>query len=167
MMLPAFALGGIAFQLPLGTLSDRFSRKTIIVVSLTIGAICFMIAQWFTSPVQLTTTFFIASMFVGSLFSLGMAYMTDLLPKSLLPVGNILCGMLYSVGSICGPAIGGVVLQHQDQLFFISVSCLLLLLLFAQRPFTKFSKYFSEKHEKTLTFFNPLLYNTIKQNKLF
>nr|WP_245191195.1 MFS transporter [Anoxybacillus suryakundensis] len=153
MILPAFALGGIAFQLPLGTLSDRFSRKTIIVVSLTIGAICFMIAQWLTSPVQLTTTFFIAGMFVGSLFSLGMAYMTDLLPKSLLPVGNILCGMLYSVGSICGPAIGGVVLQHQDQLFFISVSCLLLLLLFAQRPFTKFSKYFSEKNEKNIDAF--------------
>ncbi|GIW49947.1 MAG: hypothetical protein KatS3mg080_0558 [Anoxybacillus sp.] len=41
MMLPAFALGGIAFQLPLGTLSDRFSRKTMIVVSLAVGAICF------------------------------------------------------------------------------------------------------------------------------
>lgn len=152
-MLPAFAFGGIVFQLPLGTLSDRFSRKTMIVVSLTIGAICFMIAQWFTSPVQLATTFFIAGMFVGSLFSLGMAYMTDLLPKSLLPVGNILCGMLYSIGSICGPAIGGVVLQRQAQLFFVSISCLLLLLLLAQRPFTKFSKYFLKKREKNIDAF--------------
>ena len=153
MMLPAFALGGIAFQLPLGTLSDRFSRKMIIVVSLTIGAICFMIAQSFSSPILLTMCFFIAGMFVGSLFSLGMAYMTDLLPKSLLPVGNILCGMLYSIGSICGPTIGGIVLQQQERLFFFSVSSLLFLLLLAQRPFTKFSKYFSKKQEKNIDAF--------------
>lgn len=153
MMLPAFALGGIAFQLPLGTLSDRFSRKMIIVVSLTIGAICFMIAQSFSSPILLTMCFFIAGMFVGSLFSLGMAYMTDLLPKSLLPVGNILCGMLYSIGSICGPTIGGIVLQQQERLFFFSVSSLLFLLLLAQRPFTKFSKYFLKKQEKNIDAF--------------
>ncbi|ELK23048.1 MULTISPECIES: MFS transporter [Anoxybacillus] len=147
-MLPAFALGGIAFQLPLGVLSDRFSRKAMITVSLTVGSICFIIAQWFISPVPLTVTFFVAGMFVGSLFSLGMAYMTDLLPKSLLPVGNILCGMLYSIGSICGPAIGGIVLQQQERLFFFSVSSLLFLLLLAQRPLTKFSKYFSKKTRK-------------------
>ncbi|AKS37314.1 MFS transporter [Anoxybacillus gonensis] len=153
MMLPAFALGGIAFQLPLGTLSDRFSRKTMIIISLAVGAFCFAIATWFSSPVQLTTTFFVAGMFVGSLFSLGMAYMADLLPTSLLPVGNILCGMLYSIGSICGPAIGGIVLQQQEGLFFFSMSSLLLLLLFAQRPFTKFSKYFSKKQEKNVDAF--------------
>ncbi|EPZ39543.1 MULTISPECIES: MFS transporter [Anoxybacillus] len=153
MMLPAFALGGIAFQLPLGTLSDRFSRKTMIMISLAVGALCFAIATWFSSPVQLTTTFFVAGMFVGSLFSLGMAYMADLLPTSLLPVGNILCGMLYSIGSICGPAIGGVVLQKQEELFFFTMSSLLLFLLFAQRPFTKFSKYFSKKQEKNVDAF--------------
>ncbi|ASA97500.1 MFS transporter [Anoxybacillus sp. FSL W8-0382] len=152
-MLPAFALGGIAFQLPLGVLSDRFSRKAMITVSLTVGSICFIIAQWFISPVPLTVTFFVAGMFVGSLFSLGMAYMTDLLPKSLLPVGNILCGMLYSIGSICGPAIGGIVLQQQERLFFFSVSSLLFLLLLAQRPLTKFSKYFSKKQEKNIDAF--------------
>lgn len=152
-MLPAFALGGIAFQLPLGVLSDRFSRKAMITVSLTVGSICFIIAQWFISPVPLTVTFFVAGMFVGSLFSLGMAYMTDLLPKSLLPVGNILCGMLYSIGSICGPAIGGIVLQQQERLFFFSVSSLLFLLLLAQRPLAKFSKYFSKKQEKNIDAF--------------
>ncbi|PIC04213.1 MFS transporter [Anoxybacillus flavithermus] len=153
MMLPAFALGGIAFQLPLGTLSDRFSRKTMIMIALAMGALCFAIATWFSSAVQLTTTLFVAGMFVGSLFSLGMAYMADLLPTSLLPVGNILCGMLYSVGSICGPAIGGVVLQQQEELFFFTMSSLLLLLLLAQRPFTKFSKYFSKKQEKNVDAF--------------
>src|SRR5699024_3294836 len=39
--------------------------------------------------------------------SLGIAYMTDLLPNTLLPAGNIMISVWFSVGSIIGPLLSG------------------------------------------------------------
>jgi MFS family permease len=128
MILPAFAVGGIIFQLPLGLLSDRFSRKIVLMLALLIGCMSFITASIFSqSFIGLFACFFIAGMFVGSLFSLGMSYMADLLPKHLLPAGNLLCGILYSIGSIAGPFISGLVIQYwQGRSFFIVISFMLL-----------------------------------------
>jgi len=127
-ILPAFAAGGIIFQLPLGLLSDRLSRKAVLTFSLFIGCISFIAATFLShSFVGLLICFFISGMFVGSLFSLGISYMADLLPKHLLPAGNLLCGILYSVGSLIGPFIGGVVIQYwESKSFFLVISCMLL-----------------------------------------
>ncbi|HZG59472.1 MAG TPA: MFS transporter [Anoxybacillus sp.] len=127
-ILPAFAIGGIVFQLPLGLLSDRFPRKIVLIFALLIGCISFVTASIFSqSFIGLFVCFFVAGMFVGSLFSLGMSYMADLLPKHLLPAGNLLCGILYSIGSIAGPFISGLVIQYgQGGSFFIVMSFMLL-----------------------------------------
>ncbi|RAK19193.1 putative MFS family arabinose efflux permease [Anoxybacillus vitaminiphilus] len=127
-LLPAFTIGGIVFQLPLGLLSDRFPRKTVLIFALFIGCISFITASVLSqSFIALFVCFFIAGMFVGSLFSLGMSYTADLLPKHLLPAGNLLCGILYSIGSIVGPFISGVVIQYwQGGSFFIVISFILL-----------------------------------------
>jgi MFS family permease len=127
-ILPAFAIGGIVFQLPLGLLSDRFQRKIVLMFALLIGCISFITASMLSqSFIGLFVCFFVAGMFVGSLFSLGMSYMADLLPKQLLPAGNLLCGILYSVGSIAGPFISGLVIQYwQEGSFFIVMSFMLL-----------------------------------------
>ncbi len=37
--------------------------------------------------------------------------MTDLLPRHLLPAGNILSGIAFSLGSILGPVLGGVFIE--------------------------------------------------------
>ncbi len=126
-ILPAFSIGSIVFQLPLGSLSDRFQRKFVVAFALLIGSASFLIAWLFVhSLIGLFACFFVAGMFVGSLFSLGIAYMADLLPKHLLPTGNLLCGILYSVGSMSGPFITGVVMQYQQNgSFFITISFLL------------------------------------------
>ncbi|MBA2872553.1 MFS family permease [Anoxybacillus calidus] len=127
-ILPAFAIGGIVFQLPLGLLSDRWGRKIVLLFALLIGCISFITASMLSqSFIGLFVCFFVAGMFVGSLFSLGMSYTADLLPKHLLPAGNLLCGILYSVGSIAGPFISGWVIQYwQGESFFIVMSFMLL-----------------------------------------
>ncbi|KYD27450.1 hypothetical protein B4110_0468 [Parageobacillus toebii] len=67
-------------------------------------------------------------MFVGSLFSLGITYMADLLPKQLFPAGNLLCGMLYSIGSMIGPFMTGLMIQFgANHNFFFTISALLFL----------------------------------------
>ncbi|WP_285517872.1 MFS transporter [Thermolongibacillus altinsuensis] len=155
-ILPAFAIGGIVFQLPLGVLSDRFPRKKIILFSLIIGAVSFLLAQMLSpSVLGIIGSFFIAGMFVGSLFSLGMAYMADLVPKHLLPAGNILCGILYSIGSICGPFLVGVILQYNSGFFFLVISLFLLSisLAIAQPNLTKTKKIFFRKKRKNIDAF--------------
>jgi MFS family permease len=133
MILPAFSIGSIIFQLPLGLLSDRFQRKLVIGFSLFIGSVSFMSALFFVhSFIGLFVCFFVAGMFVGSLFSLGITYIADLLPKHLHPTGNLLSGILYSVGSMSGPFIIGLIIQYkQNGSFFIAISSLLLLVFIA------------------------------------
>ncbi|OQM47317.1 MFS transporter [Anoxybacillus sp. UARK-01] len=129
-ILPAFSIGSILFQLPLGIFSDRLGRKTVLITAVLLGSLSFISAQFFTnSPLGLFACFFVAGMFVGSLFSLGITYMADLLPKTLLPAGNLLSGILYSVGSMVGPFSLGVIIQYkQGGSFFVAVSTLLFLI---------------------------------------
>ena len=61
----------------------------------------------------------LAGMVIGSCFSLGLGFMTDLLPRHLLPAGNILSGIAFSLGSIMGPVLGGVFIEkYSIQAFY-------------------------------------------------
>jgi len=131
-LLPAFSIGSILFQLPLGMLSDRFQRKGVLSTALLIGTISFISALFFLhSFVGLFICFFVAGMFVGSLFSLGITYMADLLPKHLLPTGNLLSGIFYSIGSMCGPLFIGTMIPYGHGSFFLVISSLLFLVFIA------------------------------------
>ncbi|MFE8701470.1 MFS transporter [Cytobacillus sp. FJAT-54145] len=132
-ILPAFAIGSIIFQLPLGVLSDRYGRRNILMFVLFSGFLSFSAAGLLQESVTaLTICFFIAGMLVGSTFSLGITYMTDLLPKQLLPAGNLMCGIFFSFGSISGPFIGGLAIQYLKGVsFFYVISAMLLIIFFA------------------------------------
>ena len=65
-------------------------------------------------------------MFVGSTFSLGISYMADLTPKELLPTGNLICGIFFSIGSLSGPFLGGLFIQLFEGLSFLILIALLL-----------------------------------------
>jgi len=129
-LLPAFAIGSILFQLPLGILSDKYGRRTILMIALFTGFSSFTVASFLEHSIfAMFVCFFIAGMMVGSAFSLGISYMTDLVPKSLLPSGNILCGIFFSFGSISGPFLGGLYIQFfNDSSFFHVISFMLLIL---------------------------------------
>ncbi|MFP3358960.1 MFS transporter [Planococcus citreus] len=130
-ILAAFSIGAIATQLPLGELSDRIGRKKVLMIALSGGGLSFLVATFFESNAWLTLVLFVvAGMFVGSTFSLGISYMTDLMPKELLPTGNLLCGVAFSVGSLIGPAAGGLFLEVTEQLSFLLLITGILLTLF-------------------------------------
>lgn len=126
-ILAAFSIGGVVSQLPLGMLSDRFGRKPMLVILLAGGATTFFVGGLFEQFVwALVLSFFIAGLFVGSMFSLGIAYMTDLTPKGLLPTGNLLCGIAFSIGSLTGPFFGGLFLQFSSGVSFLWLVAALL-----------------------------------------
>lgn len=130
-MLAAFSLGAIATQLPLGALSDRIGRRNVLMIGLLGGAITFGAASFFETNAWVTVGFFaLSGMFVGSMFSLGISFMADLMPKDLLPTGNLLCGIAFSIGSLSGPFLGGLFIEYAGGLSFLLLIAAMLLLLF-------------------------------------
>ena len=130
-ILPAFAAGSIITQIPLGILSDSLGRKYVLQYILFGGFTIFLTAALIEQTVTgLLICFFIAGMLVGSTFSLGISYMTDLLPKELLPAGNIICGIVFSLGSISGPFFGGLAIQYLPNGNFLFVISMIQLVIF-------------------------------------
>ncbi|MCA0173569.1 MFS transporter [Bacillus sp. RAR_GA_16] len=131
-LLPAFVVGSLVFQMPLGIISDKFGRKNVLLISILIGWVCFSGAIFTTSIPLLFTLFFLSGMMVGSLFSLSITYLADLLPNSLLPTGNILAGIFFGIGSILGPYLGGVFIDWFARgSIFYAISGMLLSLFIA------------------------------------
>ncbi|UHA60578.1 MFS transporter [Metabacillus litoralis] len=132
-LLFSFAIGAITFQLPLGILSDKFGRRTVLMFILFTGFLSFTTASFVEhSPTALIICLFISGMVVGSTFSLGISYMTDLMPKNLLPTGNLLCGVAFSVGSLAGPYLGGIFIKYTNDIsYFFIISSMLLLIFIA------------------------------------
>lgn len=127
-ILSAFSIGGIVTQLPLGTLGDKIGRSTVVTYGLGIGAVLFVISIVFESNgYVLMALFACAGMVLGSMYSLGITYMSDLTPKELLPTGNILCGIFFSIGSLAGPIIGGLYLDLVDASFLWLVAGFLII----------------------------------------
>ena len=128
LILSAFSIGAIITQLPFGALGDRIGRYKVICSCLLLGSVMFFIGSFFEhSEWFVLIAFFFAGSFCGSMFSLGISYMTDLTPKQLLPTGNLLCSIFFSFGSLSGPFIGGVLVEHIDFSYLAIVAILLLL----------------------------------------
>lgn len=127
-ILASFSVGAITMQLPLGLLGDRIGRKKVIIGGLFAGGGLFIVGNLLeSSQILVAVSFFFAGMCAGSMFSLGITYMTDLTPKELLPTGNLLCGIFFSLGSLSGPFLGGLYLQILPQNgFLLFVSSILI-----------------------------------------
>ena len=132
-IIPAFSAGTLLTQVPLGMLSDRFGRRSILLIIILSGSLIFTAAGLLTPLVSgLFICFLLGGMMVGSTFSLGISYMADILPRHLMPAGNLLCSIFYSVGSIAGPYFGGLAIEHlPGGSFFYLISIMLALIFFA------------------------------------
>lgn len=130
-ILAAFSIGGIITQIPLGALGDKIGRRKIVLSSLLGGGIFFGLGSVVESYGMLVAiSFFCAGMFCGSLFSLGISYMSDLTPRELLPTGNLICSIFFSVGSLTGPLLGGLYLQYVHKYSFLLLVSLILMAIF-------------------------------------
>lgn len=129
LILPAFVIGSLITQIPLGALGDRIGRRNVLLWVTLLGTVGFSAAIFLAhSPVALAVIFLFTGMCVGSLYSMGMTFVSDLLPKALLPVGNILAGAAFSFGSMIGPSVGGLFIKwFSGGMFFAVIAAPLFL----------------------------------------
>lgn len=130
-IIPFFAACSLITQIPLGIMSDKFGRKPVLIGTLALGSMAFIFAALFEhSAFLLMAAFAFAGMMIGSIYSLGISYMADILPKSLLPAGNIMCGIAFSLGSISGPYLGGIYIEALAGIsFFYFISAVLVIIM--------------------------------------
>lgn len=111
-LLPFAGIGGLLLQLPLGIWSDRYGRRAILIASGVGGGLAFTLLPLAGEHFLLNLLLLmIAGGLVGSFFSLGLSYAADILPRHLLPAANVVSSFHYSLGSIAGPGVGGLLLQ--------------------------------------------------------
>ncbi|WP_010290858.1 MFS transporter [Kurthia massiliensis] len=128
-ILSAFSIGAISTQVPLGTLGDRIGRHKVVTFGLLGGAVMFMFATFVEFNEWLVLIAFLcAGMCCGSMYSLGISFMADLTPKDLLPTGNLICSIFFSIGSLSGPFLGGAFVEHVDMSYLTLVSLLLFVI---------------------------------------
>lgn len=120
-IISSFSVGTILFQVPIGILSDRIGRAKVLPIFVGVGAVVFFVTAFVSNSIVLIGMFFVLGIFLGSMYSLGLSYMTDLTPLELLPAGNILVGMSFSLGSIIGPSATGIMigLFGNDVFYFV------------------------------------------------
>ncbi|HAB7891837.1 TPA_asm: MFS transporter, partial [Listeria monocytogenes] len=122
MVISSFSVGTIIFQVPIGIVSDKFGRGKVLPLLTGAGAVVFVLTAFVKIPVLYVVFFFVLGILLGSLYSLGLSYMTDLTPLELLPAGNILVGMCFSFGSIIGPSATGMMIGiFGNQIFYFVV----------------------------------------------
>lgn len=125
-LITTFIVASILVQLPLGRLADHFGKKRILQIVLTLGTVLFALANLAVDHyVWLLVLFALAGAGLGSTYSLGLAYMTEVLPRSLLPTGNMLYSIAFSVGSISGPMIGAFWISLPKDVYFLMYTLIL------------------------------------------
>ena len=108
MLVSAFAIGSVIFQIPVGLLADRFDRR-LILLCVALGA-CFLALSLLTTGAKLVPTW-LALMglggLVGALYTVGLAHLSSRFRDADLVSANAAFVMLYSVGQMTGPPLIG------------------------------------------------------------
>jgi DHA1 family tetracycline resistance protein-like MFS transporter len=121
-----FAVMNFFFSPVLGSLSDRFGRRPVVLLSNFGLGLDYLLMAW--APA-------LGWLFVGRVISglttstipTGMAYMTDVTPPEKRAGVFGLLGAAFSIGFILGPAFGGILGAVNPRLPFLVAACLSLI----------------------------------------
>ena len=102
-----YALMQFIFSPILGSLSDRFGRRPVILVSLLGSAFDYLLLAWAPTLSWLVVGRIISGI-TGANFSAASAYIADVTPPEKRAAGYGMIGAAFGLGFIAGPAIGGL-----------------------------------------------------------
>jgi len=127
-MMAAGALGGIAFQTPLGRLADKIGRMQITVfatAACALGPLLIYLSG--ANPVALYAVMFVYVGVATGLYTLGLAIIGERFEGGSMVTANAAFIMAYGVGSLAGPAISGVGMEIINPYGLLIVSSALAL----------------------------------------
>ncbi len=122
-IISVFALMQFVFSPILGSLSDRFGRRRIILIATAGSAIDYAIMAW--APTL--AWFFVARIIAGStagVLSTANAYIADVTPPEKRAQAFGLLGAAFGIGFIIGPVLGGFLGNYSLRLpFWVAAGC--------------------------------------------
>lgn len=118
-----FALMQFVFSPILGSLSDRFGRRKVILIALAGSAIDYVVTGYAPNLTWMFIARMISGMTAGALATCN-AYIADVTPPEKRAQGYGLVGAAFGLGFVLGPAIGGFLGHINIRLpFFVAAGC--------------------------------------------
>lgn len=122
LLLTIAVLGNVAFQIPLGIVSDRIDRRLLLLFCASVGTIGALTLPYMpVEGVPFTIAIFLVTGIVGSLYTVGLAHLGSRFHGADLAAANAAFVMLYSLGLIIGPPLVGFGMDLYDPYGFALV----------------------------------------------
>jgi len=121
-----YALMQFIFSPVLGSLSDRFGRRPVILASLFGSGIDYLVLAWAPTMGWLYLARIVSGITAAN-FSAASAYIADVTPPEKRAAGFGMIGAAFGLGFIAGPAIGGLLGEHGLRVPFLVAAGITLL----------------------------------------
>lgn len=127
LLLTVAVLGNVAFQIPIGLVSDKIDRRWLLLTAALVGTIATAVLPFVqVGDFVFLATLFVATGIVGSLYTVGLAHLGSRFHGGDLAAANGAFVMLYSVGLIAGPPLVGWGMDAYDPYGFAFVIAAML-----------------------------------------
>ncbi|MBS7541436.1 MFS transporter [Ancylobacter lacus] len=115
MLMTIALLGGVVFQLPLGLLSDRMSRRKLLLACGITGLAGALILPWLAiDGWTIRAVLFVSIGVVAGLYTVGLAHLGARFHGAELAAANSVFVMLYAIGLTIGPPLVGIGMDTVD-----------------------------------------------------
>jgi MFS family permease len=113
LLVTLFLAGNVVLQLPIGMLADRFGRRSLLgICALASGVGPLLLPGVLSRPLLLWPLLFIWGGTLYAFYSQGIALLGEVYSTADLPGANTLFVMIYCIGGVLGPSLGGVAMDH-------------------------------------------------------
>jgi MFS family permease len=112
LLVAVFMAGNVVLQVPIGLLADRYGRKTLLGICAVASCIGPLLLQHCLGiPILLWPLLFVWGGTLYAFYSQGVALLGEEFAVENLPSANTLFVMVYCLGGVVGPSVGGIAMD--------------------------------------------------------
>jgi MFS family permease len=112
LLVTVFVAGNVVLQAPIGVLADRFGRRPMLGICAALSGVGPLLLQpWISTPALLWPLLFIWGGTLYAFYSQGIAMLGGAFASSELPTANTVFVMVYCLGGVIGPSVGGIAMD--------------------------------------------------------
>lgn len=114
LLMSATILGGAILQWPIGHLSDRIDRRSVLILTSFATAVAAMMMTYIVMqgyPGLISSAFLYGGL-MFTLYSISVAHTNDHLTAGQVLAATQSLLLVYGIGALCGPVLGGIAMQN-------------------------------------------------------